>query len=159
MYELYWLSKYFWRCSVEKTFLTSNKSDDLLLSNSSSLDFLASSLSCHNKELRNRDILNILSFIFQRYFPPWLLLPLSFPGEPCIRAVLQKLASWTLLAWHKKIINTLKDIAIVIIAQFTYFFMFFSLIWASIIFFSLYVGQLLKIHLIFVTDTQAVTVS
>ena len=59
MYELYWLSKYFWRCSVEKTFLTSNKSDDLLLSNSSSLDFLASSLSCHKKELRNRDILKI----------------------------------------------------------------------------------------------------
>ena len=63
MYELYWLSKYFWRCSVEKTFLTSNKSDDLLLSNSSSLDFLASSLSYHNKELRNRDILKK-----QRYF-------------------------------------------------------------------------------------------
>ena len=32
-------------------------------SNSSSLAFLASSLSCHNKELRNRDILRISSFI------------------------------------------------------------------------------------------------
>ena len=49
MYELYWLSKYFCRCSVEKTFLTSSKSDDFLLPISSSLAFLASSLSCHNK--------------------------------------------------------------------------------------------------------------
>ena len=96
MYELYCLSKDFWRCSVEKTFLTSNKSDDLLLSNSFSLAFLASSLSWDDKELRSGDIFHLAG-------------SLSFPGEPRVRAFLQKLESSTLLAWNKKVINALQD--------------------------------------------------
>ena len=59
MYELYWLSKDLCRCSVEKTF---PKYGDLILFNSSSLALLTSSLSCDNREIRNRDIFHLACF-------------------------------------------------------------------------------------------------
>ena len=91
MYELYWLSKDLCRCSVEKTF---PKYGDLILFNSSSLALLASSLSCDNKVLRNRDIFHLACFCLSLFLKTLC---------PCF-------SSQTLLAWNKKVKNALQDV-------------------------------------------------